>query len=104
MAAADRNGALAPSQLVIHPVYGPWFALRAVILGDGDPPDHAPIAQPCRCDTRCTDALAAALQLTESRPDWRAWVAVRDACGLRGWRYSEDQLHYHYSRAWNHPP
>ena len=30
LAVATGLGALAPSQLVIHPVHGPWFAMRAI--------------------------------------------------------------------------
>jgi hypothetical protein len=29
--------------------------------------------------------------------DWRDWVALRDRCSLRTWRYSDDQIHYHYA-------
>ena len=93
-------GALAPSHLVVHPVYGPWFALRAVIVVPGTPPPPSPpIAQPCRCGPACAAALAAARAAVG--PDvWRAWLAVRDACTLRHHRYSEDQIRYHYTRAW----
>ena len=99
LAVATGLGALAPTQLVIHPVYGPWFALRAVVLVDGDAPRRVPIAQPCQCDARCGDAVRTAL--ATSGPDtWRAWLAVRDACALRAFRYSDEQVRYHYSRTW----
>lgn len=101
LAVATGLGALAPSHLVIHPEHGPWFALRAVIVAPGAPPvpPPSPIARACRCDAPCHDALAAA---TAARgPDaWRAWLAVRDACTLRAHRYSDDQIRYHYTRAW----
>lgn len=87
--------ALAPSHLVVHPVYGPWLALRAVVAIDGEPPSRAPIARPCICGTACEQMLARALQST----DWRDWLAVRDSCVLRTWRYSDDQIDYHYSRS-----
>ncbi|HWO26185.1 MAG TPA: hypothetical protein VNO30_45975 [Kofleriaceae bacterium] len=106
LAVATGLGALAPSHLVVHPVYGPWFALRAVIVIPGappPPPPRPPIAQPCRCGTACAAALAAARAATG--PDlWRAWLAVRDACALRDFRYSEDQIRYHYTRAWPSRP
>ena len=100
LAVATGLGALAPSQLVVHPIYGPWFALRAAIVVEGDPPSaRPPIPQPCRCGAACADALAAAR--TATGPDaWRAWLAVRDACPLRDHRYGEDQIRYHYTRAW----
>lgn len=100
LAVATGLGALAPNQLVIHPVYGPWFALRAVVvIGGGPPPARPPIAQPCRCGPACAEALATARVATGSEA-WRAWLAVRDACTLRDHRYVEDQIRYHYLRAW----
>ncbi|MBS1123926.1 MAG: Ferredoxin, partial [Deltaproteobacteria bacterium] len=90
LAVASGLGALAASHLVIHPIYGPWFALRAAVVIAGPAPAALPvIAQPCQCAAACTQALAAALA---SRADKRAWLAVRDACTLRAWRYGEDQL------------
>jgi hypothetical protein len=99
LAVATGLGALAPSQLVIHPVYGPWFAMRAVVLVDGEPPPaRLPVAQPCTCDARCTAALDLALA-ARGADSWRAWLAVRDACSLRDQRYSDEQIRYHYLRA-----
>ena len=92
LAVATGLGALAPTRLVIHPIYGPWFALRAVVVLDGDPPARAPIAAPCRCDASCIDALARAQQSM----DWRDWLTVRESCSLQNWRYSEDQIRFHY--------
>lgn len=100
LAVATGLGALASSQLVIHPTYGPWFALRAVVILDGTPPPpRLPITQPCRCGPACAEALAVALA-TSGPGAWRAWLAVRDACTLREHRYSDDQVRYHYTRAW----
>jgi len=97
LAVATGLGALAPCQLVIHPIYGPWFALRAVIVLDGSPVVHAPIAKPCRCDAACAETFHAALV---AGADWRAWLAVRDACVLRAWRYDDEQIRYHYTKSW----
>ncbi len=100
VAVATGLGALAPSQLVIHPVYGPWFALRAVVVTRGaPPPPRPPIAQPCRCGAACAEALANA-QAATGPEAWRAWLAVRDACTLRDHRYGEDQIRFHYLRTW----
>jgi len=100
LAVVTGLGALAPSQLVIHPIYGPWLALRAVVVVAGTPPPaRPPIAQPCRCGPACTEALANARTATGPEA-WRAWLAVRDACALRDHRYGEDQIRYHYTRAW----
>jgi len=92
LAAATGLGALAPNHLVIHPIYGPWFALRAVVVMDGSPPAREPIPQPCCCNASC----AAMFLQAQRSSDWRAWLAVRDSCSLRTWRYSDEQARYHY--------
>jgi hypothetical protein len=96
IAVATGFGALAPSRLVVHPRFGPWFALRAIVIVDGTGPSRSPIAQPCTCEANCALALDAAL----ADPfEWRAWLAVRDACSLRAERYTDEQIHYHYTHA-----
>jgi hypothetical protein len=103
IAVATGLGAMAPSHLVIHPRFGPWFALRAVVLVDGDPPTSTPVARACTCGDACPTALAAALA-SSGRETWRAWLAVRDACTLRDERYSDDQIRYHYLKVWRPSP
>jgi methylmalonic aciduria homocystinuria type C protein len=93
LAAATGLGALAPHHLVIHPIYGPWFALRAIAVMAGEPPARQPIAKPCTCSAACGDRFARAM----ASMDWRDWLATRDACELRAWRYSEDQVEFHYA-------
>jgi methylmalonic aciduria homocystinuria type C protein len=97
LAVASGLGALAPTHLVIHPIYGPWFALRAAIVCTGEPePAKRPIARACSCTTRCGDAFARAVAATADRA--AAWLAVRDACTAgREHRYTEEQIAYHYS-------
>jgi methylmalonic aciduria homocystinuria type C protein len=88
-------GALSPAQLVIHPVFGPWFGLRALVALDGDPPP-APAPLIYRCTGECETQLAVASR----GDDWRAWLAVRDACRVgREFRYGDSQLAYHYTKA-----
>jgi cyanocobalamin reductase (cyanide-eliminating) / alkylcobalamin dealkylase len=94
LAALTGLGAVSPSQLVIHPIYGPWIALRAVVLLDGDPPAPRPIAQACTCTAACGDAFARA----QRSRDPADWLAVREACALRAHRYSDAQIAYHYGR------
>jgi methylmalonic aciduria homocystinuria type C protein len=95
LAVATGLGVLAPTQLVIHPLYGPWFALRAIVLVDGEPP--APPASPAV--TCCTGDCGARLEIAVGSRDWRAWLAVRDACNVgRAYRYSEQQITYHYTK------
>ncbi len=97
LAVATGFAALAPSHLVIHPIYGPWIALRGLVVIDGEPPPRAPIVKPCTCGEPCRRALAAALPTT----DPGAWLAVRDACTLRAHRYDDDQIEFHYAAAWS---
>jgi hypothetical protein len=61
---------------------------------DGEPPERAPIAQPCQCSATCRDRFTQA----QASGDARDWLAVRDACSLQRWRYSDDQIRYHYER------
>lgn len=94
---ADLSGMahLGPAHLAIHPRHGPWFALRAVVVFDADPPSEPALApDPCTgCPAPCVDALRRA------GDDWRDWLAVRDACPEgRGSRYGERQILYHYTK------
>lgn len=109
---AERVGlcSLSPSHLAVHPVHGPWLALRAVILVDVDGPDSpvpAPVSPCATCSAPCVAALERALAVSGSPLDSAAiaqnapaWIAVRDACPVgRASRYDEAQLQYHYSPA-----
>ena len=93
LAVAAGLAALAPVHLAIHPIYGPWFALRAVIILEGVPPKTEPIPLPCCCDASCRSRLAV------TSDDWRTWLAVRDSCSVgQHWRYSDEQITYHYTK------
>jgi methylmalonic aciduria homocystinuria type C protein len=97
LAVAIGLGALAPTQLVIHPIYGPWFALRAIIVTVAGPTPRREesIPQPCNCTRACFNALAHA----NTTNSWQSWLAVRDACPIgRSWRYGDDQIRYHYTK------
>ncbi len=98
LAVAAGLAALSPSQLLIHPTYGPWFALRAVIVCAGEAPATPRVALPCTCDGGY--GCVAAFERASADPaNWRAWVALRDACPIgRDYRYSEQQIAYHYSK------
>ena len=100
---AVLTGLAAPAAggLVVHPIWGPWFAMRAVIALEPPTgtavPALAPIAKPCTCTGACERAFEIA---SRDLRDWRAWLAVRDACSLRTHRYSDDQIQFHYASAW----
>jgi methylmalonic aciduria homocystinuria type C protein len=100
---------LSPAHLCLHPVYGPWIALRAAISfalpGPMAPP---PLDDPCgECPAACLPALNRAMEKAGDAigtdrtvsDRWRLWLAVRDACHLgREHRYTEDQILYHYTK------
>lgn len=103
---------LSPSHLCVHPVYGPWIALRAVIVldADGPPARAAPVAPPCDCARGCAAAYEAAIAAGvprdggELRAVWRRWLAVRDGCPVgRAHRYDDDQISHHYTYRAAHP-
>lgn len=97
---------LGPALLNIHEIFGPWFALRTVIVIDAPGPLSGPAVNPCRaCSRPCVPALAKVLsgdqppECEAVEADWRNWVAVRDACPEgTGHRYSDDQIRYHYEK------
>ena len=107
---AERVGlaAVSPSHLVIHPVHGPWLALRAVAVIAVAGPEAAPkaVPRPCLgCQAPCVSALQRALAVSGEplssasvAQNAAAWIAVRDACPVgRGSRYGDAQLAYHYA-------
>ena len=109
---AERIGlaALSPSHLLIHPLHGPWLALRAVVVIDLEGPTAAPPLpeRPCQdCSAPCVAALENAVArsgtpLTSAAvvAHADAWIAVRDACPVgRASRYGPNQLAYHYGTA-----
>jgi epoxyqueuosine reductase len=119
---AHATGALplGPAHLNVHPDFGPWIALRAVVVGPGElaPTLATPAAhQPCtRCAAPCRSALERALsrfpedtelpldlppelERLPLAPRERAWLRVRTVCPVGSERrYSAEQVHYHYSR------
>lgn len=100
-----------PTYLSVHPTYGPWIALRAlVVVATPGPPGPPPVSsQPCVCQHQCAPRLeeaftrAADARSTISTGDvaeqWRNWLAVRDACPVgREHRYCDAQIRYHYTK------
>lgn len=94
-----------PAHLAVHPVHGPWFGLRGVIIVDAAPPGAPEDLTPAPCDTceaPCVDALNQALADAPANniaSAWQSWVGIRDACPVgEGSRYSEDQIRYHYTK------
>ncbi len=101
---------ISPSHLAIHPLHGPWFALRAVVVVDVAGPAATPLEpeRPCRgCSAPCIPALERALAASGSPLSSAAvaqhaaeWIAVRDACPVgKDSHYGAAQLAYHYAPA-----
>lgn len=97
----------APSFLSIHPHYGPWFGMRAVLLFPDLPgPDARPAPpSPClACERACLPRFQEAMARSgehvgsaEVAENWRLWVSVRDACPRgREHRYGDAQIRFHY--------
>jgi methylmalonic aciduria homocystinuria type C protein len=99
---------LSPSRLSVHPRFGPWWSLRAVIVVDADGPlgDRAVAPDPCTpCAKPCLAAFDRAVAATDlARPgevesQWKSWAEVREVCPEgRAFRYGDDQLRYHYAK------
>lgn len=102
--------ALSPSHLAIHPLHGPWLALRAVLVFDLPGPDAA-LAEPTRPCRSCSAPCLPALERAVAASGWpltstaiaehaTEWVLVRDVCPVgQGSRYGDAQLSYHYMPA-----
>ena len=100
---------LSPSHLSVHPRFGPWLGLRAIVLVDAPdpgvprslPPNPcATCAQPCIVALNAVCPTGAPPTCARVEDDWQAWLRVRDACPVgREHRYSDAQIAYHYTKA-----
>jgi methylmalonic aciduria homocystinuria type C protein len=96
-----------PAALSVHPVVGPWFALRAALVVERagvDAPAAADLCGAC-VGQPCKTALAQALAISRGevtrgaiREAHAPWLAIRDACPVgREYRYPEKQIRWHYA-------
>lgn len=105
---------LAPSQLCIHPAFGPWFSLRAFIAlhapWRADAAPHEPnepalmpsCPAPCDCTGTCRPVLEELTSRSHTpgavRASWRDYLRLRDACPVgRACRFTDEQIRYHYT-------
>ncbi|HZR71088.1 MAG TPA: hypothetical protein VFB01_18765 [Burkholderiales bacterium] len=93
--------------LNVHPTFGPWIALRAVVVVDVPGPATRPsLADPCGgCTASCVAARERALAASggtgeaELRESWRVWLAAREACPVgAAHRYDDAQIRYTYTK------
>ncbi len=114
LAAHSGLAEFGPFHLNIHPVYGPWFALRAVIVTAesseapsrarpfADPPRPASLgtASPCK---KCSRPCLSPTPVHEPKslsPRSLELLAPRVACPVgRDYMYGREQLTYHYQSA-----
>lgn len=99
---------MGPTMLAIHPVRGPYMALRAAVVFDQAGTPAEPLESPCkRCAERpCVPAMKAALDAVGGAEkldraailnEVEAMINARTACPIgRDYRYSEALLRYHY--------
>jgi hypothetical protein len=92
------------SYLCIHKEYGPWFALRCVIVLNTEyeqshDEKETPLQNPCSTSVQENTKIALQAAIKDSA-DWKKWVALRDACGVQFssvYRYGPNQMKYHYT-------
>ena len=99
---------LSAGQFNIHPQFGPWFALRALVLvATESAPAVKKAYNPCKpsIEIRAARKFQQLRQQTLTPADphpiqnnWRAWLALRDLYETgKTYRYSEAQIRYHYT-------
>ncbi len=113
---------LGPAHLSVHPTYGPWFALRAVIVLDfpwsnARLEDAGPARAICEgCAAPCIRELEEAVKHHSERPlpkhvqlatsplrlslHSQAWARVRQVCPVgQEHEFSAPQMKYHYDKS-----
>ena len=83
--------------LSVHKQVGPWFAFRAAIIVDADPPSLSipkPLPSPCPPGSvRAIDRIMAEIKDTNFQCSWNKWLELRDATEIgQQYRYDEDQI------------
>ena len=110
----------ATTHLCLHPTYGAWFALRAIVVCDRAVA-RAPAAAPPPLDAvlpeadraKCVAAYQRAIAPREDGDSTNHWLSMRDAAmpksspgfvggerGLHPYRYPATMLKYHYDHPW----
>jgi methylmalonic aciduria homocystinuria type C protein len=101
---------LSSTHLSVHPKFGPWISLRAVIVldmpGDGLKAPEKTNNLCSDCERSCLPAFERAMnsvrELTSESVsrDWKQWLAVRDACpvGRDEHRFYDNQIRYSYTK------
>jgi hypothetical protein len=84
-------GSPGPSGLLIHPVHGPWWALRGAWLVDAPVDPYVAPARPCEgCAAPCVGGWGHAGDVRLATPETRGRCVVGQAS-----RYDDDQIAFH---------
>jgi hypothetical protein len=97
---------LSRGHFTIHPIYGAWFALRAVILmNEKISIEKGPAVNPClvhteeRAEKTFQELSANSTAIHKHiKTHWKEWLALRDIYQVgKKYRYSDAQIEYHYT-------
>lgn len=94
------------SHLSIHPLYGPWFSMRAIVVFNHnnkniitDVTSCKPASKPSTLDE---EILQQIVPTGSKYNNWKEWLKVRDTVsqmvGSNSFRFSDDQILYHYTK------
>ena len=95
-------------QFNIHPTFGPWFALRSVILLSGEPiPTKTVVTNPSSSTIekqahalfqKLYNKIKHANDMQTVQHEWKSWLALRDMYEVgKEYRYTDPQIQYHYT-------
>ncbi|KAH9256050.1 hypothetical protein BASA81_005826 [Batrachochytrium salamandrivorans] len=86
--------------LCVHPVFGPWFALRAlVVLDEPSAMLQKPSLPVIELDKGEVQQSVQWLERALKTLEWTSWAEMRKCISLgKEHRYSKAQLIYHYSK------
>jgi hypothetical protein len=92
------------SHLSIHPTYGPWFSMRAIVIFDENM--NLEISSTVLKIPEFLDENSLKNDvdkvLTNQFSTWKDWVKIRDRVsemiGSNEHRFSDDQIRYHYTK------
>lgn len=95
-------------QFNIHPTFGPWFALRALILLPDTPTPTKSSVQNPSSDAiekqahalfqKLYNKIKHANDMNTVQHRWKSWLALRDLYDVgKKYRYTDPQIQYHYT-------